>query len=144
MDRVEHMYEQKFGQLPNDQLHVSAEVREAFVKIHPVLKTARHDDEAAMAILELLIKKSPKKTPKKPSVLPDDSSGTASPHGPIADEQKGAEEHDSEFSFESMHEHEANILLDGVKNVYERQQGLLPDGQIHISLEAHISPIEGY
>ena len=81
VDRVEQMHAQQFGKLPGDQLHVSAEVREAFVKIHPVLKTARHDDEAAMAILELLIKKSPKKTPKKPSVLPDDSSGSTSPIG---------------------------------------------------------------
>ena len=55
VDRVEHMYEQQFGQLPNGQLHVSAEVRDAYVKMHPVLKTARYDDEAATAILELLI-----------------------------------------------------------------------------------------
>jgi len=61
VDRVEQMHAQQFGKLPSDQLHVSAEVREAFVKIHPVLKTARHDDEAATAILELLIKKSPKR-----------------------------------------------------------------------------------
>ena len=54
VDRVEHMYEQQFGQLPNDQLHVSAEVREAFVEMHPGLKTAHYDDEAIIALLELL------------------------------------------------------------------------------------------
>ena len=75
-----------------------------------------------------------KKTPKKPLVLPDDSSGTASPHEPIADdpaEQKVDEEHDSEqdFSFGNMSEHEANILVDRVENLYEKQFGILPDGQ---------------
>ena len=83
MDRVEQMYAQQYGQPPNDQPHhVSAEVRDAFVKIHLVLKAASHDDEAATAILELLIKKSLKKTPKKPSALPDDSSGNTSPIEP--------------------------------------------------------------
>jgi len=75
-------------------------------------------------------------------VLPDDSSGTASPHGPIADEQKGAEEHDSEFSFESMHEHEANILLDRVENLYEKQHGLLPGDQLDISTEVREAFVE--
>ena len=46
------------------------------------MKASRHDDEVATAILELLIKNSPKKTPKKPSVLPDDSSGNTSPIQP--------------------------------------------------------------
>ena len=62
VDRVEQMYAQQYGQPPNDQPHhVSAEVRDAFVKIHLVLKTARHDDEAATAILELLIKRARKR-----------------------------------------------------------------------------------
>ena len=59
-----------------------------------------------------------------------------SPSEPIADEQKGDEEQESEVSFGSMNEHEANILLGRVGNLYERQHGLLPDGQLHISVEA--------
>ena len=70
-------------------------------------------------------------------MLRDDSSGNASPSEPIAsaDEQKGDEEQESEVSFGSMNEHEANIFLDRVENMYEKQRGLLPDGKTHISME---------
>ena len=85
---------------------------------------------------------SKKKTPKKTPVLPDDSSGNASPLEPIADEQKGDKEHDSEVSFESMNEYEANILLDRVENLYEKQHGLLPGDQLDISTEVREAFVE--
>ena len=87
-----------------------------------------------------------KKTPKKPSELPDDSSGNASPSAPDAgaDESKGEEEQESEVSFGSINEHEANEFLNRVETMYEKQHGPLPDGESHISLEAREAFVEMY
>ena len=62
-----------------------------------------------------------KKTPKKSSVLPDDSSDNVSSSAPIAagaDEHKGNEEQESEVSFGSINEHEANEFVFGPCRAY--------------------------
>ena len=51
------------------------------------------------------------------------------------DEQGSGSGSDREVSFGIMNEHDANVFLDSVENMYEKQQGLLPDGKTHISME---------
>jgi len=87
-----------------------------------------------------------KKTPKKPAEQPDDSSGNASPRPPDAFfyESKGEEEQESEVSFGSINEHEANEFLNRIETMYEKQHGPLPDGASYISLEAREAFIDMY
>ena len=88
-----------------------------------------------------------KKTPKKSSGLPDDSSGNVSPSAPIAagaDDHKDNDEQESEVSFGSINEHEANEFLDRVEIMYEKQHGPSPVGASHISKEAREAFVEMY
>ena len=90
-----------------------------------------------------------KKTPKKSSVLPDDSSGKVSPSAPIAaeegaDDHKDNDEQESEVSFGSINESEANDFLDRIEIMYEKQHGSSPSGASHISKEARESFVEMY
>ena len=87
-----------------------------------------------------------KKTPKKPAEQPDDSSGNASPRPPdaSADESKVEEEQESEVSFGSINDHEANEFLNRIETMYEKQHGPLLDGATYISLEAREAFVDMY
>ena len=88
-----------------------------------------------------------KKTPKKSSGLPDDSSGNVSSSAPIAagaDDHKDNDEQESEVSFGSINEIEANEFLDRIEIMYEKQHGLSPVGASHISKEAREAFVEMY
>ena len=87
-----------------------------------------------------------KKTPKKSSG-PDDSSGNVSSSAPIAagaDDHKDNDEQESEVSFGSINEIEANEFLDRIEIMYEKQHGLSPVGASHISKEAREAFVEMY
>ena len=54
VDSVENLYESQHGLLPDGQLHISVEVRRAFVEMFPKLRAANYNDEACSSVLTLL------------------------------------------------------------------------------------------
>ena len=86
-----------------------------------------------------------KKSPKKPSGSPGESSGTLSPqHEHIAGERKDSDQDgpESESSFGSVPEEAAHTFVDNVENLHENLHGPLPDGQPHISVEVRRAFVE--
>ena len=83
----------------------------------------------------------PKKKTQKKSSGPDDSSGNVAAG---ADDHKDNDEQESEVSFGSINEIEANEFLDRIEIMYEKQHGLSPVGASHISKEAREAFVEMY
>ena len=86
-----------------------------------------------------------KKSPKKSSGPPGESSGTLSPqHEHIAGDRKDSDQDGpgSESSFGSVPEETAHTFVDSVENLYENLHGTLPEGQPHISVEVRRAFVE--
>ena len=60
------------------------------------------------------------------------------------DEQGSGSGSDREISFGSMNEAEANMFVGSVENMHEKQQGLLPDGKLHIPTKAREAFVSMY